>query len=168
MVLACQPRVCANRRVLTSGWSFSRFSYADVLSLTPGCWTKDHGMNADELLDRYEAGERDFSGVFLAGVNLSGVDLRGIMLQKANLRFANLRDAILADADLSEADLYEANLRGTVLRNTNLTGTVLWLAETLGAHLEHANLQDAKVASAQLSRAASLAGAVMPDGAKHL
>jgi len=127
-----------------------------------GAW-----VQITELVNRYQAGERSFEGVSLAGANLRGVDLSDIVLRGADLRFTNLREANLRGADLSEANLYEANLQDADLRQANLSRAVLWLADPLNAHLEGANLKDAKVAGAQLARAASLAGATLPDGTVH-
>jgi uncharacterized protein YjbI with pentapeptide repeats len=42
-------------------------------------------MTADELLERYAAGERDFSGVNLQRVELQYSQLSGINLSRANL-----------------------------------------------------------------------------------
>ena len=39
-------------------------------------------LTAQELLDRYSAGERDFAGVDLHGVDLSKAVLRGINLDR--------------------------------------------------------------------------------------
>ena len=50
-------------------------------------------MDAEELLNRYAAGERDFTGVSLKGINLSGVNIRDSKLDCADLRAANLSGA---------------------------------------------------------------------------
>ncbi len=42
-------------------------------------------MDAEELLSRYTAGERDFSGVDLSGADLEDADLSGINLNDADL-----------------------------------------------------------------------------------
>jgi uncharacterized protein YjbI with pentapeptide repeats len=58
-------------------------------------------ITAEELLQRYAAGERDFSGVDLEGADLvranlagtgiyAGVNLRGANFARASLREANL------------------------------------------------------------------------------
>ena len=123
-------------------------------------------MKREELIGRYEAGERDFKEAFLGGVNLRGIDLSGIKLGGANLRCANLREANLSRADLGGADLYEADLRETLLRNADLSNTILWRAELLDADLTGANLKGAKVAISQLQRTASLSGVTMPDSSR--
>ena len=54
-------------------------------------------MNAQELIQRYKAGERDFSLTELFGANLPGANLRGADLSGAELKGANLKGAIMPD-----------------------------------------------------------------------
>ena len=55
-------------------------------------------MKTERLLQRYAAGERDFTGANLLGANLYRADLR-----EADLRYANLRGADLTGVDLHGA-----------------------------------------------------------------
>jgi uncharacterized protein YjbI with pentapeptide repeats len=71
--------------------------------------------NADELLERYRAGERNFATAQLADADLSGADLRA-----ANFSDADLTDATLENADLSNSNFQGATLLRTVLRGANL------------------------------------------------
>ena len=50
-------------------------------------------MTGTKLLERYKAGERDFSRADLHEANLHGADLRWANLHEADLRWANLREA---------------------------------------------------------------------------
>ena len=75
---------------------------------------------AEDLIRRYEDGERDFRGIQLGDVNLIGTDLRD-----ADLTGADLAGASLLDADLRNANLARANLTGTVLAMADLRGTDL-------------------------------------------
>jgi len=43
-------------------------------------------MDAEELLKRYAAGERDFSGIQISRCDLRDVDLRGANFTKANFK----------------------------------------------------------------------------------
>jgi uncharacterized protein YjbI with pentapeptide repeats len=53
-------------------------------------------MTAQELLDAYAAGERDFAGIDLHGVDLSNAVLRGINLDRADLSEVNFTGADLS------------------------------------------------------------------------
>ena len=68
-------------------------------------------ITAEELLDRYAAGERNFAGIKikrrrrtridLTRVNLSGIDLSGAYFSGTNFSGANLSSANFSGADLS-------------------------------------------------------------------
>ena len=115
-----------------------------------------------ELIERYAAGERVFSGSDLRGVDLSEADLRGVDLSGANLRQANLSGADLSQVNLYGADLSGAKLRGTSLRGANLGAARLG---STGA-TERARLDGAAVAAAQFVMAV-LKGAALPPGTRH-
>jgi uncharacterized protein YjbI with pentapeptide repeats len=79
-------------------------------------------------------------------------------MSSADLRNANLSFATLVFTNLSSADLRNANLEASDMHNTNLNA----------ANLAGANLKDViGITSAQLAKAKSLAGTIMPDGSKH-
>lgn len=126
-------------------------------------------MNGKELLRRYKAGERDFSGVDLGGANLSRVsrrfdigaydepyrqgitpDLSGINLGGANLTEADLKGVNLTRANLSHANLTRAilccsNLTNTDLSRANLTKAILEWVELDGTNMRGANLLYAEI-----------------------
>jgi len=98
--------------------------------------------------------DKDAPIVALAGAdlrlaNLSWTVLKGADLQAINLQGAILSGANLEGADLTLADLCRANLQGTILSRAVLRGVIGKTAE----ELEH--------------EAASLTGAIMPDGLIH-
>jgi uncharacterized protein YjbI with pentapeptide repeats len=62
-------------------------------------------MEADDLLRRYAAGERDFTEADLSWEDLSGANLSQIILGNANLNETNLSKTNLSNADLMGADL---------------------------------------------------------------
>jgi uncharacterized protein YjbI with pentapeptide repeats len=118
-------------------------------------------MNEEsEIVARYQAGERDFSGIDLRRADLGAVDLRGASLIRANVSRANLIRAILggvdlmgarlAGADLREADLSDANLCSADLGEANLSGADLRRADLNGADLRGAKLNGALLSGAQL------------------
>ncbi|MEG4244717.1 pentapeptide repeat-containing protein [Microcoleus sp. MON2_D6] len=72
-------------------------------------------MNAEELIGRYAAGERDFIGA----------DLRNICLMDTFLTDINLRSANLEDSLLMRNFLINANLTGANLKKVNLSDSIL-------------------------------------------
>lgn len=109
------------------------------------------GLSVEELLNRHEAGERDFSGALLRGVDLSAAKLGGINLSGADLRDANLSGTILNGANLRDAHLGGANLS--------------W-ADLFGADLSGADLTGAEMTMAIIIRT-RFVGTIMPDGTKR-
>ena len=87
-------------------------------------------MTAEELLERYAAGERDFSGINVREAYLEGAVLTGINLSRANLQVANLKNAILDGAILQNTILFESNIECASLMDANLTGANLQQAST--------------------------------------
>jgi uncharacterized protein YjbI with pentapeptide repeats len=115
-----------------------------------------------ELLKRYEAGERDFSGTDLSGIKLYGSKLIEIDLSGADFSNANLENAKLSDVDLNDANFSYANLRNTRIRgrvhkadfsHANLTGANLSYADLGLANLSHVNLTGANLKNTSLSGA---------------
>jgi uncharacterized protein YjbI with pentapeptide repeats len=98
--------------------------------------------------------EADMSGAILTRTNMSKAKLSNVGLSKAFLSGTDLSEVILSGADLSEANLTGANLSGVRLNRADLSG----------ANLSGAN----GITTEQLEQqAASLEGAIMPDGSKY-
>jgi uncharacterized protein YjbI with pentapeptide repeats len=114
-------------------------------------------MDASELLVRYAAGERDFTGINFSKAELSGTDLREINLSGANMSDANLNFANLNGTELNYANL-SASLSGTQLAGSDLRCASLCCADLGGANLDGANLSGADLSDADLSDA-NLSGA---------
>ncbi|MBW4550384.1 MAG: pentapeptide repeat-containing protein [Aphanocapsa sp. GSE-SYN-MK-11-07L] len=114
-----------------------------------------HRLTAEELLERYAAGERDFRKVnlreaCLSGANLCGINLSRARLSDADLSGINLSEAKLSDADLSRTNLERANLVGarsnrSDLSRANLRGANLERAELRLANLKSADFRDANL-----------------------
>ena len=107
-------------------WEISRAQHCQAGRYS---WAMEN-MTAQELLWRYSAGGRDFSGADLSRAHLFGANLSG----------ANLNDAELSYANLSEANLSRANLIAANLGHANLSGANLMDADLTGARLDGANL----------------------------
>jgi len=127
-------------------------------------------VDAKELLRRYKAGERDFTGINLARVDLTSTNLDGALLIEANLSGTNLNKAKLQvarllQANLNKADLSEANLYQADLTAANLSGAILIQADLSSANLPAANLSGAILMQANLYQAdltaANLSGAIL-------
>ena len=105
------------------------------------------------IIERYAAGERDFSRADLSGADLRGAYLSGADLSRADLSRADLSRADLSRADLSGADLRGAYLSGADLSRADLSRADLSRAYLRGANLSRADLSRADLSGADLSRA---------------
>jgi len=110
-------------------------------------------MDEEEVLNRYEAGERDFMGILLTEANLSGVNLSEANFSGANLCVANLSGANLQGADLSKAKLNVARLSGCNLTKANFNRAILNVANLVRADLSGASLIQTGLIRAELIRA---------------
>ena len=102
-------------------------------------------MTEKEVIQKLEAGDKNFeicnlSGLDLGGLNFKGTNLRGANLRGADLRHTNLSGADLRHTNLSDADLSDADLRHTNLSDANLCGANLCGANLRGANLSGANI----------------------------
>ena len=97
-------------------------------------------MTREEVIQKLEAGDKNFKICNLSGLNLCDANLRGADLRHADLRGADLRHADLRDAYLRDANLCGANLRHADLRHADLCG-----ANLCGANLRDAYLRDADI-----------------------
>jgi len=110
-------------------------------------------MDANEVLRRYVAGDRNFRFALLEGISLKGADLSGTDLLGAFLSNANLTDANLNQAKLNAADLRFTNLSGANLSEVNLYFAFLSNANLNEANLNRANLNKADLSFTNLSNA---------------
>ena len=129
-------------------------------------------ITIDELLERYAAGERDFTqfkigytdrdlrGVNLSeatfgvrtlefvgtlkGINLSGANLSGAWLDERSIENANLRGA-----NLSKAKFFQAGLCGADLREANFRGASLMYTDLRGARVDGADFRGANLSEAR-------------------
>ena len=92
-------------------------------------------MEAEELLRRYDAGERDFPKTNLFGVNLSGAHFEGSCIY----------DGIFIESNLSGAGFFESNLRGSIFYKANLNNTIMSDSTFHGANFTRATIHNAKI-----------------------
>lgn len=96
-------------------------------------------MTIEELIEKYKAGIRDFSGQRVSfSSTVYDVDLSGINLQGARLTEARFTDVKLDHANLQGAILSKAELRSVSLQGADLRG-----ANFLGANLQNVDFTDA-------------------------
>ena len=105
-------------------------------------------MEAKQLLEAYQLGQRNFRRSDLRGVDLQWADLHGADLSGADLRGATMSraelcDANLSDTDLSGADLLAARLSGSNMQGADLRGAYLCCSDLSGANLRGADLRGA-------------------------
>ncbi len=141
-------------------------------------------MRAEELLERYAAGERDFSGIEiiasdeLIGANLTGINLsRSILaemiLERVDFSDANLRNTNFGQTDLRSANLQRADLSGVNLGHATLDGANLTDAHSIGAYIDidmigviftRTDLTDAEIGNEPCFSNCIFSDTIMPDG----
>lgn len=82
-------------------------------------------MDANELLRRYTAGDRDFTGVNLSGVRLVDKILKGVIFREADFSDGYLELAGFDVVDLSFANLRRIRFFESGFRRANLEGADL-------------------------------------------
>lgn len=103
---------------------------------------RDPPSTAEELLERYGEGERDFAEAELRNARLSGARLAGV----------NLSDAVLVGADLSHADLTGADLSGAIIQRARFMGADLTRANLNRTYHQGADFSGAIISQARLGR----------------
>ena len=137
----------------------------------------------DEIIKRYEAGERNFTGIDMHHISISypcfmdtdfsNVNMEGSLwgvdyLVNANLSGANLEGSDLF-ASVINTNLTNANLRNIKFRSINLTGVNLSVSDLSGADLSGAkligvNLSGANLTDAKITVETIFCNTIMPDG----
>ncbi len=124
-------------------------------------------LGQDQLFSVGNSSVELLSDTSVKGIALNNTNLNGINMNGTHLSFADINHASLENADLSSSQLICADLTHSDLKRANLSQADLDGAYLMGADLSHANLFKAEVSSKQLAEAASLTGAIMPDGSIH-
>lgn len=139
-------------------------------------------LTAEQVLNEYSQGNRNFSEHNLNQLNLSsaklagakfikstliGINLQSSDLHKANFYNTNLAQANLKNTDLQNAEFVRANLKNTDLQNANLRQANLTNAILKEANLRGANLTGAKVEDEQLKEAKTSWSTIYPNGKRR-
>lgn len=120
-------------------------------------------IDAQELLELYQSGIRDFNRIDLDDDDLSEVTLSGILLQYARVAWVDLSRSVFADADLTGTTLTGSMLWRTNFSRAQLTYTDLSRVNLIRGVLREASLRHAVLIKADLRlcdlREADLTGA---------
>lgn len=137
----------------------------------------------EEIIKRYEAGERNFAGADLrkisirypcfmdvnfSGVNLEESSFNAIYLVNTSFSCANLERAAFSTS-LINCNLINTNLREASFRYADLTGTDLTGADLSGADLRETkligcNLRNANLTGIRTTEGTIFCDTIMPDG----
>lgn len=114
-------------------------------------------MDANQVLEEYRKGRRDFSSIRLANANLSGVSLAGIIFNNSNLTATSFMHSDMSNADFSNCHLSRCTFSGAILKGTNFQNADLSYANFKGAYFEattfnSANLMWAHLCESDLAR----------------
>lgn len=154
-------------------------SMANNLSLNERKKKTTTPLTAEEFLQAYARGRRDFIQQNFNSFNFKEANLAKINLHESRLVKANLEKANLANADLGSANLSQALMRDAILERAYLGATNLQNADLRGADLSFAylinanlkganfcgaNLNNAKVTEEQLAQAKVNWRTIMPNG----
>lgn len=111
---------------------------------------KPKTITPEELLVRYDNGERDFSGIDLVVSSEAFFDYTGIELKGLVLKNIVLRGAVLREVDLTEVDLSGADLGGIFMDNCNLYKATIQDANLRGACLSECTFNDVDLRGSNL------------------
>lgn len=112
------------------------------------CYTQ---FTAEQVLQLYAKGWRNFEGYQLSYINLSGADLNGINFKNASLSQSNLSGCNLCGANFEGASCCAANLSRANLTGANLSSAILLEAKLRYSLLKNTNLTAANLEGADAS-----------------
>ena len=107
-------------------------------------------LTREQVMEKLEKGDKDFSNSDLRGLDLSGLDLSRSDLSYANLSYCELSYANLYNTDLSHSYLYRANLSNANLECASLSYANLSKVDLSKADLSYAYFSDAKLWNTKL------------------
>ena len=108
---------------------------------------------ADEIVEAYAGGERDFSQLDLSGADLSGMDIQGASFYYSDFTDANLSGCKMTYVQLKGATLVSASLIESWLNATDLIAADFTRADMRGVDLTGAAMGSAVLCNAKLTEA---------------
>ena len=97
-------------------------------------------LTAKKILDAYNAGRRDFSGIVCNNDSFGNFDLHGIILDGANLDFCSFHGANLSGADFSGASLEWTSFVRADLRHARFENSRIVWSKFNEAQFEKTNM----------------------------
>ncbi len=107
-------------------------------------------MDANQLLEEYRKGRRDFSGIKLTNANLSGILLEGAVFKNCNLSDTHFDHSDLSGADFSNCHMTRCSFFGAILKKTNFEDADLSYSTLKNAYFENTRLGRANLMWAHL------------------
>jgi uncharacterized protein YjbI with pentapeptide repeats len=108
------------------------------------------GIDAEDLLARYAAGERDFRGYSLHASKIIGGEFPGCDFTDCDFSLANCDGVNFSDCNFTGANFREAGLVNAVILRCDLKESIFTMANLNGADLADSDLSDADFRGAQL------------------
>ena len=145
----------------------------------PKANTKPVKISAQEVLQAYSSGRKDFGFKDLSMQDLQKADLseskfhgaklvrtnfQGADLSHSNFSNSDVRQALLRNADLSKSFFKSSNLEGVDLRGANLSHANFKNTKLKGANLCGANLSHSNLTQEQLEEVKTNWMTIMPSG----
>lgn len=103
-------------------------------------------LSAEQILEQYKRGRRDFSNVNAHGAEIIEKKLPGIIFRKANLNTGSLRGC-----DLTGADFTAAKMKWMDLDNCNFTNAILSKADLSFSKFRNSIFRDTRVDNANFT-----------------
>ncbi|MCC0177192.1 pentapeptide repeat-containing protein [Waterburya agarophytonicola K14] len=136
-------------------------------------------ITAEEILNAYASGRKDFGLKDISLQDLQKADLsdskfhnsklvrtnlQGADLSRTDFAHCDMRQAMLRNADMSKSFFKSCNLEGVDLRGTNLNNSNFKNTKLKGANLCGANLKDTNLTKEQIEEVKTNWMTIMPSG----
>jgi uncharacterized protein YjbI with pentapeptide repeats len=102
-------------------------------------------MSKDEILRRYNDGERNFSGIIAPNSDFSGMNMAGIIFRRAKLAPSVFKGCNLKGADFSFAEIQDSCFDNADLRNAKFPDAILFNSSFRNAKISGASFHNAKI-----------------------
>jgi uncharacterized protein YjbI with pentapeptide repeats len=101
----------------------------------------ENGYTAQEILNRYQSGERYFSDVEMENESFEGANLEGVSFERcflySNFRGAKLRSAKFINGNVKTCDFRDADLTNAHFENVSIESAAFKGANVEGVYFNH-------------------------------